>query len=172
MASGTKQTTAFLILLLNLGLYTIITIIAAWAVNHGIQRSRESASGLSVPLQIFPIYFPFGNMATGFFVIFSLLAGVVGMGTSLIGLQHVKQWDISGIYAVAASSMMSWSLTLLAMGFACKEINLGYRDSNLRTLEVVTIIAGATHMIGTGAIHAGVGDAIADAQQRLPGPRS
>ncbi|XP_038720023.1 uncharacterized protein LOC120012657 [Tripterygium wilfordii] len=131
MAFYTNQKVTTVLLVLNLVLYFIIITIAAWAVNHGIQRSRETASALSVPLQIFPIYFPFGNMSTGFFVIYTLLAGVVGMATSHTGLEHVRLWDISEIHDAAASSMVTWSLTLLAMGLACKEINLGYTNSNL-----------------------------------------
>lgn len=55
-------------------------------------------------------------MATGFFVVFSLLAGVVGMGTSLSGINNVLQWDLPNLNAAAASSLITWSLTLLAMG--------------------------------------------------------
>ncbi|GAY50639.1 hypothetical protein CUMW_128240 [Citrus unshiu] len=159
MASGGSKSAAYILLMLNLALYFIVTVIAAWAVNHGIQRSREAASVLSLPARIFPIYFPFGNMATGLFVIFSLLAGVVGMGTSLAGLHNVFQWDLPNLNAAAASSLITWALTLLAMGLACKEIDIGWKDSNLRTLEVMTIIVSATQLICTGAIHAGVEDA-------------
>ncbi|KAJ4721839.1 AWPM-19-like family protein [Melia azedarach] len=159
MDSGGSKSAAFILLMLNLGLYFIVTIIAAWAVNHGIEKSHESASVLSIPAHIFPIYYPFGNMATGFFVVFSLLAGVVGMGTSLSGINNVLQWDLPNLNAAAASSLITWSLTLLAMGVGCKEIDLGWTQSNLRTLEVMTIIVSATQLFCTGAIHAGVGDA-------------
>lgn len=77
---------------------------------------HNAASVLSIPLRIFPIFFPMGNMATGFFVIFSLIAGVVGIGTSLTGLHNVFQWDHPSLHAAAASSLITWSLTLLAMG--------------------------------------------------------
>ncbi|CAK9161877.1 unnamed protein product [Ilex paraguariensis] len=146
MASGAGKSTAFILLILNLFLYFIVTVIAAWAVNHGIQRARESASVLSVPARIFPIYFPFGNMATGFFVIFSLIAGVVGFITSVTGITNVIQWNLSNLHAAAASSLLTWSLTLLAMGLACKEINIGWTDSKL--------------LFCTAAIHLGVEDAV------------
>ena len=77
---------------------------------------HNAASVLSVPLRIFPIFFPMGNMATGFFVIFSLIAGVVGIGTSLTGLHNVFQWDHPSLHTAAASSIIAWSLSLLAMG--------------------------------------------------------
>lgn len=150
-----------MLLLLNLGLYFVVTVIASWAVNHGIERARESASVLSLPSKIFPIYFPVGNMATGFFVIFSLIAGVVGMATSLSGIMNVLEWDSPNLHSAAASSLVSWSLTLLAMGLACKEINIGWTEANLRTLEVLTIIVSGTQLLCTGAIHVGVGETVA-----------
>uniref|UniRef100_A0A2P2R2N7 Uncharacterized protein n=1 Tax=Rhizophora mucronata TaxID=61149 RepID=A0A2P2R2N7_RHIMU len=58
MASGASKSAAFLLLFLNIGLYFIITVIASWAVNHGIERTHETASVLSTPARIFPIYFP------------------------------------------------------------------------------------------------------------------
>lgn len=76
-----------------------------------------AASVLSIPARIFPIYFPMGNMATGFFVIFSLLAGVVGIATSITGITNTIQWNTSHLYSAAASSLITWSLTLLAMGW-------------------------------------------------------
>ncbi|KAF8087963.1 hypothetical protein N665_0558s0014 [Sinapis alba] len=161
MASGGSKSAAFMLLLLNLGLYFVVTVIASWAVNHGIERARESASVLSLPAKIFPIYFPVGNMATGFFVIFSLIAGVVGMATSLTGIMNVLEWDSPNLHSAAASSLISWSLTLLAMGLACKEINIGWTEANLRTLEVMTIIVSGTQLLCTGAIHVGVGETVA-----------
>ncbi|CAK9180881.1 unnamed protein product [Ilex paraguariensis] len=71
---------------------------------------------LSIPARIFPIYFPFGNMATGFFIIFSLIAGVVGFITSVTGITNIIQSNLSNLHAAAASSLITWSLTLLAMG--------------------------------------------------------
>ncbi|KAE8076937.1 hypothetical protein FH972_015554 [Carpinus fangiana] len=167
MASGGSKSAAFILLIINLGLYFIVTVAAAWAVNHGIQRSRETASVLEIPARIFPIYFPIGNMATGYFVIFSLIAGLVGMGTSLIGLNHVAYWDAPNLHAAATASLATLALTLLTMGFACKEIELGWTDSNLRTLEIITIVVSATQLFCTGAIHAGVEDVNARQRRQL-----
>ncbi|KAH1046821.1 hypothetical protein J1N35_037605 [Gossypium stocksii] len=159
MASGGSKSAATMLLFLNLGLYIIVTIVAGWAVNHAIERTHETASVLSIPARIFPIFFPMGNMATGFFVIFALIAGVVGVSTSVTGLTNVFQWDAPNLNAAAASSLLTWALTLLAMGLACKEINIGWTDANLRTLEVMTIIVSSTQLFCTGAIHAGAEDA-------------
>ncbi|XP_041000992.1 membrane protein PM19L-like [Juglans microcarpa x Juglans regia] len=164
MASGGSKSAASVLLIVNLVLYFIATAIAVWAVNHGIQRSRETASALSISARLFPIYMPIGNTATGFFVIFSLIAGVVGMATSLAGLNDVAQWDAHNLHAAASSSLATWALTLLAMGLACKEIQLGWTDSNLRSLEIIIIVVSATQMSCMGAIQVGVEDAVA--QQR------
>lgn len=119
-----------------------------------------AASVLSIPARIFPIYFPFGNLATGFFLIFSLIAGVVGFITSFTGIHNVIQWNAPNLHAAAASSLVTWTLTLLAMGLACKEINVGWTDSNLRTLETIMILVSGTQLFCMGAIHAGVEDVV------------
>lgn len=43
MASGSKSAALFL-LFLNLVLYFIVATIASWAVNHAIERSRETGN--------------------------------------------------------------------------------------------------------------------------------
>jgi len=152
MASGASKPTAFMLLILNMGLYFFMIIISSWIINHGIVRSRESgesdslqayicslkdwffqaitdlcmhalpcvnvyaAAILTIPARIFPIYFPMGNLATGFFIILSLLAGVVGFTSSITGLYNLFLWNAPSIHATYASSLASLSLTLLAMG--------------------------------------------------------
>ncbi|KAJ6688851.1 hypothetical protein OIU85_005295 [Salix viminalis] len=168
MASGASKSAAFMLLILNMGLYFLMIIIGSWAINHGIERSRETAATLTIPARIFPIYFPMGNLATGFFIILSLLAGVVGFTCSITGLNNVFLWNAPNLHAAYASALASLSLTLLALGFACKEINIGWTDSALRTLEVVTIIVSGTQLLCTVAIHVGVEDAV-DRQKNLGG---
>ncbi|KAJ0791189.1 hypothetical protein HanOQP8_Chr01g0002711 [Helianthus annuus] len=156
MASGGAKPAIFFLLFVNLILYLIIMIIASWAVNHGIEESLEQASVLSTPAKLFPIYFPFGNMATGYVVILSLLAGVVGFTTSATGMSNAAQWNASDLYATSASSLITWSLTMLAMGFACKEIHIGWSGTTLRALEALLIIVSGTQLLGMIAIHAGI----------------
>ncbi|KEH32228.1 hypothetical protein MtrunA17_Chr4g0065951 [Medicago truncatula] len=158
MASGGSKSVALVLLTLNLVLYFIVIVIASWAMNHGIQRSGEAASVLTTPAHIFPIYFPMGNMTTGFFIIFTLIAGVVGFTTSVTGLNNIFQWNAPNLNAAAMSSLTTWALTLLAMGFACKEIERGWTDSNLRTLETITIIVTATQLLCTTVIHVGASE--------------
>ncbi|KAI6693177.1 hypothetical protein NL676_020887 [Syzygium grande] len=158
MASGQVKSAAFVLLLLNLLLYFIVTVMAVWAVNHAIVRSRKTASVLTIPARIFPIYFPVGNLATGFLVIFSLIAGIVGMATSATGYLNVTDGKIQNLHTAAASSLVTLFLTFLAMGLACKEINIGWIDANLRTLEVLVIFVSATQLFCAGAIQARVSE--------------
>ncbi|KAG8481099.1 hypothetical protein CXB51_025886 [Gossypium anomalum] len=175
MASGGSKSAATMLLFLNLGLYIIVTIVAGWAVNHAIERTHETASVLSIPARIFPIFFPMGNMATGFFVIFALIAGVVGVSTSVTGLTNVFQWDAPNLNAAAASSLLTWALTLLAMGLKfnnfTKESIRMQRDQHwldrcqFADIGSDDIIVSGTQLFCTGAIHAGAEDA---ALNRMP----
>lgn len=76
-----------------------------------------SASVLTIPARIFPIYFPVGNLSTGFLVIFSLIAGIVGMATSATGYLNVTDGKTQNLHAAAASSLVTLFLTFLAMGW-------------------------------------------------------
>nr|GEZ16524.1 membrane protein PM19L [Tanacetum cinerariifolium] len=109
MASGAGNSATFFLLLVNLVLYLIITIIASWAINHGIDDTHKKA-----------------------------------------------QWKASNLYAASASALISWSLTLLAMGFACKEIDIGWSGSTLRALEVILIIVSGTQFLSMVTIQAGI----------------
>ncbi|KAM7462987.1 hypothetical protein LguiA_031108 [Lonicera macranthoides] len=160
MASGSGKAAAILLLTLNLVLYFIVAVIASWAVNHALEKTHEAASVLEIPARIFPIFFPFGNMATGYFIIFSLIAGAVGFITSLTGITNVIQWNVPNLHAAASSSLTTWALTLLAMGLACKEINIGWTETHLRAMEIIMIVLSGTQLFCTGAIHAGVQDAV------------
>ncbi|XP_010938794.1 membrane protein PM19L [Elaeis guineensis] len=155
MASQGAKPFASFLLFLNLIMYIIVAVIAGWVVNYGIDETPNAVSGLSLPARLFPIYYPIGNLATGFFVIFSLIAGVVGIATSLTGLRDVLMGNSASLLSAAASSIITWGLTLLAMGLACKEISISWRPPNLRTLEALTIILSGTQLLCTGAINAG-----------------
>lgn len=115
-------------------------------------------AGLDLPAHFSPIYFPMGNAATGFFVVFAMIAGVVGVASCISGISHLRYWDIDSLPAAASAATISWSLTALAMGynnttisqlpfhfysknltklfffpprFACKEIELHFRNARL-----------------------------------------
>ncbi|ONI10868.1 hypothetical protein PRUPE_4G073300 [Prunus persica] len=94
-----------------------------------------------------------GNAATGFFVTFALIAGVVGAASAISGINHIRSWTADSLPSAAAAATVAWTLTLLAMGFACKEIELRIRNARLRTLEAFLIILSATQLLYIAAIH-------------------
>uniref|UniRef100_A0A452Z2A6 Uncharacterized protein n=1 Tax=Aegilops tauschii subsp. strangulata TaxID=200361 RepID=A0A452Z2A6_AEGTS len=160
MASGGIKTMASGLLFLNLIMYVVVAVIAGWAVNYSIEDSAHSRKPVSPPVRLFPIYFPMGNLATGFFIIFALLASAVGISTSLTGLRDVTEGYPASMMSAAASAVVSWTLTLLAMGLACKEISIGWRPPSLRALETFTIILAGTQLLCVGSLHAGANAAI------------
>ncbi|CAL9084903.1 unnamed protein product [Musa textilis] len=113
-------------------------------------------SGLALPAHFSPVYFPMGNQATGFFVIFALIAGVVGAAAAIAGIQHARRWNNDSLPSAASSAVIAWGLTLLAMGLACKEIYLEGRNTRLRTMEAFLIILSATQLVYILAIHGGL----------------
>ena len=72
--------------------------------------------GIPLPNPFWAVYFPMGNAATGFMVIFALIAGVVGAGSCLSGLHHIMLWTDHSLHSAASAAMTAWALTLLAMG--------------------------------------------------------
>ncbi|GAB2210297.1 hypothetical protein Droror1_Dr00015560 [Drosera rotundifolia] len=159
MASGLPKAASFIFLLLNLFLYEVVMVAASWAVNHGIETSYASASSLPFPAHLFPIYFPMGNLATGFFVTLSLLVSVLGVTTSLTGIYNVIKGTPPYLHAAAASSVLTWALTLLAFGFSSKEIDIGSTGSNLCTIESVIIILSLSQSLCMGSLHASATEA-------------
>lgn len=75
-----------------------------------------AASELTIPVRLFPMYFPMGNMATGFFIVFSLITGLVGVASSVAGINNILQWNGPNLLSAATTSATSLSLTILAMG--------------------------------------------------------
>jgi hypothetical protein len=69
---------------------------------------------------------------TSTFLLFALIASVVGIASTLAGAHHLRLWRTETLAAAAATSLIAWLLTLLAMGVACKEIHTGgYRTKRL-----------------------------------------
>ncbi|GAV79573.1 AWPM-19 domain-containing protein [Cephalotus follicularis] len=145
---------ASLLLVLNFCMYVIVLSIGGWAMNRAIDHGFIIGPGFNLPAHFSPIYFPMGNAATGFFVTFALLAGVVGAASAISGINHIRSWTNDTLPAAASAAAIAWSLTLLAMGFACKEIELHIRNSRLRTMEAFLIILSATQLLYIAAIHA------------------
>ncbi|XP_018436977.1 membrane protein PM19L isoform X2 [Raphanus sativus] len=151
MAEQQMKPVASLLLLLNFCMYAIVLGIGAWSMNKAI--SHGFPIDFSLPAHFSPIYFPMGNAATGFFVMFALIAGVAGAASVISGVSHLQSWTTASHPAAVSAAMIAWSLTVLAMGFGCKEIELGMRNARLRTMEAFLIILSATQLLYIAAIY-------------------
>ncbi|XP_047318673.1 membrane protein PM19L-like [Impatiens glandulifera] len=145
---------ASMLLLLNFCMYAIVLGIGGWAMNTAIDHGFIIGPEFQLPAHFSPVYFPMGNAATGFFVLFALIAGVVGVASVLSGFNHIRFWSNDTLPAAASVATLAWTLTLLAMGFACKEIELQIRNARLRTMEAFLIILSATQLLYIVVIHA------------------
>ncbi|CAI9087902.1 OLC1v1022094C1 [Oldenlandia corymbosa var. corymbosa] len=116
MAGEQMKPVAGLLLVLNFCMFGVVLGIGAWSINKAINNGFIIGPGFELPAHFSPIYFPMGNRATGFFVVFSLIAGVVGMASVFTGLNHLRFWDIDSLPAASSAAFIAWSLTALAMG--------------------------------------------------------
>ncbi|KAL1169662.1 hypothetical protein V6Z11_A05G161500 [Gossypium hirsutum] len=116
MANNQMQPVAGLLLFLNFCMYVIVLGIGGWAVNKAIDHGFIIGPGFELPAHFSPIYFPMGNAATGFFVTFAMLAGVVGVASAIAGINHIRSWHASSLPSAASVAGVAWTLTLLAMG--------------------------------------------------------
>ncbi|XP_057494979.1 membrane protein PM19L-like [Actinidia eriantha] len=153
MAGGQLKSVASLLLVLNFCMFAVVLGIGGWAMNRAIDHGFIIGPGFDLPAHFSPIYFPMGNAATGFFVLFALIAGVVGVASVISGLNHVRFWNIDSLPSATSTAAIAWSLTLLAMGFASKEIELEIRNAKLRTMEAFLIILSGTQLLYIAAIH-------------------
>ncbi|KAJ0080832.1 hypothetical protein Patl1_10103 [Pistacia atlantica] len=153
MANTQLKPVASLLLVLNFCMYVIVLGIGGWAMNRAIEHGFVIGPGLDLPAHFSPIYFPMGNAATGFFVTYALIAGVVGAASVIAGVNHIRNWNADSLPSAVTAATIAWSLTLLAMGFACKEIDLRIRNAKLRTLEAFLIILTVTQLLYIAAIH-------------------
>ncbi|KAH7293433.1 hypothetical protein KP509_28G025700 [Ceratopteris richardii] len=134
-----SKTMAAPLLVLTFLMYLIVLGIAGWAFNRILDTGGIAGA----------------NSATFPFVLLSLIAGVVGVASSLTGIHHMKAWRTDSGSSAAASALIAWLLTLLAFGLACKEIHTSrFRGSRLKTLEAFVIIVSASQLVYLLLLHA------------------
>uniref|UniRef100_A0A0D9WFY1 Uncharacterized protein n=1 Tax=Leersia perrieri TaxID=77586 RepID=A0A0D9WFY1_9ORYZ len=132
------------LLVLNLIMYLIVIGFASSCINHYI-NGESYHRGVA------------GNGATFYFLVFAILAGVVGAASKLAGVHHVRAWGAHSLAASAASALIAWAITALAFGLACKEIHIGgYRGWRLRVLEAFVIILAFTQLLYVIMLHGGL----------------
>lgn len=155
MALGVVKSAVGFLLLLNFCMYVIVAAIAGWVLNNALDHTFSIGRVRDLPVEYSPVYFPMGNEATGFVIIFALIAAAVGAASCLSGLHHLRVWTAQSLASNAASAMTAWSLTLLALGLACKEIHIGGRNTKLITLESFLFILCGTKLFYILFIHGG-----------------
>lgn len=57
-----------------------------------------------------------GNGATMFFLIFAILASVIGIVSKFIGGNHIRAWRSDSLASAGATSSIAWAVTALAFG--------------------------------------------------------
>ncbi|CAI9771214.1 unnamed protein product [Fraxinus pennsylvanica] len=143
MARTVARNLAAPLLFLNLIMYLIVLGFASWCMNRYINgQTNHPSFG--------------GNGATMIFLVFALLASVLGIVSKIAGGNHLRVWRNDSLAAAGSSSLVAWAVTALAFGLACKEINIGgWRGWRLRVLEAFIIILGFTQLLYVLLLHAG-----------------
>ncbi|ERN15837.1 hypothetical protein AMTRI_Chr07g25800 [Amborella trichopoda] len=144
MAQTVGRNVAAPLLFLNFSMYVIVVGFASWNLNKFV-NGQTNFPGVA------------GNGATLYFLIFSILAGVVGVASKLLGANHVRAWRSDTLAATASSAVVAWAITALAFGFACKEIDVGgHRGWRLKVLEAFIITLTFTQFLYVLLLHAGL----------------
>ncbi|RRT35436.1 hypothetical protein B296_00059038, partial [Ensete ventricosum] len=158
---------ASLLLFLNFCMYVIVTAIGGWAINVAVNRGFIIGPELVLPAHFTPVYFPIGNFATGFFVVFALIAGTVGAASAIAGFNHIRFWNYDSLQPAASSAFglqgdrsggkkrtpgkkrqaSHLSMNALLKGRVC--------DALQRTMEAFLIILSATQLVYILVIHGG-----------------
>ncbi|KAL2463226.1 AWPM-19-like family protein [Forsythia ovata] len=144
MARAVARNLAAPLLFLNLIMYFIVLGFASWCMNRYINgQTNHPSFG--------------GNGATMFFLVFVLLASVLGIASKVAGGTHLRAWRNDSLAAAGSSSIVAWAVTALAFGLACKEINVGgWRGWRLRIVEALIIILAFTQLLYVMLLHAGI----------------
>lgn len=143
MARAVGRSIAGPLLFLNLLMYLITLGFASWCLNRYINgQTNHPSFG--------------GNGATMFFLIFAILASLLGIISKLLGANHLRAWRNDSLAAAGSSALIAWAVTALAFGLACKEINIGgWRGWRLRVLEGFIIVLAFTQLLYALMLHAG-----------------
>ncbi|EFJ10515.1 hypothetical protein SELMODRAFT_427082 [Selaginella moellendorffii] len=86
-------------------------------------------------------------------ILVSLLTGVVGTLSAVSSLYYVKYPAAVSHASASATAIISAAFSLVALGFASKNVNLGSDNSKFRVLEAFSIIVGITQLGFTVLMH-------------------
>nr|XP_024389722.1 membrane protein PM19L-like [Physcomitrium patens]PNR45268.1 hypothetical protein PHYPA_015039 [Physcomitrium patens] len=145
MAFGIGKVLIMPLMVINFGLYFIAACLAGSILNRNLDANMHRNDDIQI-----------GNVATVNFIPFALIACMAGLASVFAGGHHIRIWRTESLAAAAATSLIAWLLTLLAMGLACKEIHTSYgRTKRLKTLEAFMIILSLFELLYLLALHAG-----------------
>ena len=132
MAQMVGRNLAAPLLFLNLIMYIIVVGFASWNLNHFINGQTNYPGNnnlrriILIIIMIIKIIMRSlmhgflsgvaGNGATFYFLIFAILAGVLGVVSKLAGGNHIRSWRSDSLAAAAASATVAWAVTMLAFG--------------------------------------------------------
>ncbi|KAG0491712.1 hypothetical protein HPP92_005110 [Vanilla planifolia] len=99
------------LLLLNFAMYIIVIGFASWCLNHFINGQSHYPGELRRVA---------GNGATFYFLVFSILAGVLGVASKLTGANHLRTWRSDSHGAAASSAVIAWPLPCWLSGWRAR----------------------------------------------------
>ncbi|KAH0468110.1 hypothetical protein IEQ34_003143 [Dendrobium chrysotoxum] len=131
------------LLLLNFMMYVTVLGLAGWStdkyINHNAAHQHMR-----------------GNITTMYLLIFSLITGATGVCAVVAGLVHVCAWRGDSLASAVSSALISWAMTTIAFGLACKQISMRNRQADLKALEAFIIILTVTQLIYLIMLHLGI----------------
>ncbi|KAI5075386.1 hypothetical protein GOP47_0009462 [Adiantum capillus-veneris] len=137
MARGRFPDLLIPLLILNFALFMVVLGISGWALDSFIDGRPTD-----------------GNSATEPLVLFSLIAGAVGVASIIIALSLVRGKSRENATGSSTSAIIAWVLLIIAFGLACKQIHIGNLGTTLKFLEAFVIIVMATHSLYLLVLHA------------------
>ncbi|KAG0589935.1 hypothetical protein KC19_1G058000 [Ceratodon purpureus] len=136
------------LLAVNSVMTIIIAGIAGWAFNRSVEHVlcmtdfQDNVEGAAVASHFLPL---------------ALVASVVGMGSILAGIYHLRVWRTDTLAAAVSVALVAWLLSLLAAGVALKEIHVGGpRSSKLKVVETFTVLLPLFEFYYLLSLHAAV----------------
>ncbi|KAJ7535429.1 hypothetical protein O6H91_12G033100 [Diphasiastrum complanatum] len=127
------------LLFLKFAAYAVLLGLAGWALNEQLDKKLHG-----------------GNAATPYLIIFSLITGAVGLASVTLGYLSLSGKPESNAVA-AASGLVAWVLSLLALGLAAKQIHVGkVHNKRLKALEAFAVIVSGIELLYLIAAHVGL----------------
>ncbi|PKA47140.1 hypothetical protein AXF42_Ash017085 [Apostasia shenzhenica] len=112
------------LLVLNLMMFVTVLGLAGWSLDRFIDRDSHRRFR--------------GNMLTINLLVFSLIAGAMGLCSVVAGLVHLRAWRGDSLASAVSSALISWAMMTLTFGLACKHISIRSRRPEL-VMQIINI---------------------------------